>query len=647
MVYLVLLVLFFLQEVHPNDIKWPSSYVTGRLSSNEDIVLRIINRVESPGHCDNVEIVNSPTDPSLSPLVGPYTFQLIPTIYNGKPCWYNGYEYLSFVKNNNEFGTWLIGNSPGEDSGYAFYKPPVEALTPIELDDSNRKNSVHNNNYWNWLIHNEWIEMRNVTVRCVDTAFYDQIDHSGSSIAANDLTDRYYYNVEYFYDNSVFETYLTPSNRINDNNFYLWNEVTLDWITLKNVNLLFKVGEPCEVKFPDNTVKILHLINQEHSPEYGWSLTWQESPIKKFSETRFQQHTFRISNNGPTIGYNISAYKYDPSNYYTSYVPKIVVNDWIWLWYYNNDDTVITQEVLLHCIHSSSDVKIFKFYHSDRGVVLKQGVMSREGSFFVMNIKTREICDNYGNQIVIGGIWNLGNDIVDYIKYYLDFKEGSLGPDISSCFFYHAAVTLPASLVYAAEFVCVLIGSKPAVMIQYDSSSDEQWKFPLMNELTNNLMKIIIEHNVTSPNTYPLHYRTTYYKEAGTLIVYRKSREYLVDALRPFGNVVQALHPMPYPDNTSEDKLQKDYKEQIYNAWWNGYILGYPQRFIDSYCLDFHNPLSRDDKTIVIEQAKIDVKKYFNIINKQNVVIKSGLDPMVKEINKSKFPQEYSKYFIF
>ena len=168
-----------------------------------------------------------------------------------------------------------------------------------------------------------------------------------------------------------------------------------------------------------------------------------------------------------------------------------------------------------------------------------------------------------------------------------------------------------------------------------------------MNELTNNFMKIIIANNTTSPNTYPLHYRKTYYKEAGTLIVYRKNKEYLVDALIPFGNVIQALHPMPYPDSSSEETLKKDYKEQIYNAWWNGYILGYPQQFIDSYCLDFHNPLSRDDKLIIVEQAKNDVKKYFNVINKQNVVIKSGLDPIIKEIDKSKHPKEYNNFFIF
>jgi len=40
----------------------------------------------------------------------------------------------------------------------------------------------------------------------------------------------------------------------------------------------------------------------------------------------------------------------------------------------------------------------------------------------------------------------------------------------------------------------------------------------------------------------------------------------------------------------------RDHKLQIYYAWWNGYILGYPEHFIDSYCLSFHNDLPEPDR---------------------------------------------------
>ena len=57
----------------------------------------------------------------------------------------------------------------------------------------------------------------------------------------------------------------------------------------------------------------------------------------------------------------------------------------------------------------------------------------------------------------------------------------------------------------------------------------------------------------------------------------------------PQGKKAQALHPLPYPDDKTP---YPDWQEQIYNAWWNGYILGYPERFIDSYCETFHNGLT-------------------------------------------------------
>ena len=40
----------------------------------------------------------------------------------------------------------------------------------------------------------------------------------------------------------------------------------------------------------------------------------------------------------------------------------------------------------------------------------------------------------------------------------------------------------------------------------------------------------------------------------------------------------QALHPLPYPDS---EKPEPDWRKQIYNAWWNGVILGYPEYFVD------------------------------------------------------------------
>lgn len=83
---------------------------------------------------------------------------------------------------------------------------------------------------------------------------------------------------------------------------------------------------------------------------------------------------------------------------------------------------------------------------------------------------------------------HLGNDLISYIDKYISrnphkkhSERNSMYP--SPCFFYHAAVTLPQPLIYAAEIICLLKGMKPVVMIQYKSPSEHQWKFPLVRDL--------------------------------------------------------------------------------------------------------------------------------------------------------------------
>ena len=116
----------------------------------------------------------------------------------------------------------------------------------------------------------------------------------------------------------------------------------------------------------------------------------------------------------------------------------------------------------------------------------------------------------------------------------------------------------------------------------------------------------------------------------------------------PMGKLSQALHPLPYPDSIDP---HKDWQAQIYNAWWNGYVLGYPEYFIDSYCESFHNGLSIDEKRNQIALAKRDVKKHisdldlsdtslmtsgdldrsFNSLYKYNPSIRMGMESPISE----------------
>lgn len=138
------------------------------------------------------------------------------------------------------------------------------------------------------------------------------------------------------------------------------------------------------------------------------------------------------------------------------------------------------------------------------------------------------------------------------------------------------------------QWICTFTNFRSVSQIQYTTSSDHQWKFPLVQEL----VRAIIAAKVQLGGALDLSYETFRYRSDETLIVYRTGRKYLVDNLLPH-HQAQALHPVPYPE---ESRLQEDEREQIYNSAWNGFVLGYPGFFVESYCETFHNGLSVEEK---------------------------------------------------
>jgi hypothetical protein len=125
-------------------------------------------------------------------------------------------------------------------------------------------------------------------------------------------------------------------------------------------------------------------------------------------------------------------------------------------------------EMLLECVARTKEKIIFKFHFSDRRDVMKETMLSREASFFVATVdgdRLVSLIDHRGLDASVRFALNFGSDLVSYIRHYLAYKDVQL-PDLSSCFLYHAAVTLPKPLVYAAEIVCVLIGAKPLTMVR-------------------------------------------------------------------------------------------------------------------------------------------------------------------------------------
>jgi hypothetical protein len=118
---------------------------------------------------------------------------------------------------------------------------------------------------------------------------------------------------------------------------------------------------------------------------------------------------------------------------------------------------------------------------------------------------------------------------------------------------------------------------------------------------------------LSRPNDFPgVHYQINTYGSDQTLLFYRQTTEPLLHLLLPH-HTAQALHIVPYPSegDGSQESQERILKEQIFNSWWNGYLLGYPDFMIDSYCHSFHSELSDEDKRREALRAKTFTLNYF------------------------------------
>ena len=138
----------------------------------------------------------------------------------------------------------------------------------------------------------------------------------------------------------------------------------------------------------------------------------------------------------------------------------------------------------------------------------------------------------------------------------------------------------------------------------------------------------------------------TYQVTSETAIFYRSSRKQLLDLIVPNGTA-QALHIVPFPSEAGEDPHRMDVvlRAQIYNSYWNGYLLGYPVRFIESYLLTFHTSLQQHAIVEEMRRAERDVSLYFKEHKElQRVEIKYGLD--VDLLNDSSILQHLTRFLV-
>ena len=142
---------------------------------------------------------------------------------------------------------------------------------------------------------------------------------------------------------------------------------------------------------------------------------------------------------------------------------------------YDNDwSTEEVQELLLRCKSRTKDTIIFQYFMTDRRDVMRQSQLERDTDFLVMHLNPAGNSASgvfippkvtfRNRQVHLKSMIVIGHDVLNYLRRFLLKKEGATH-GLSSCYMYHAAVSMPQALIYAAEILCVLLGSKPVTMV--------------------------------------------------------------------------------------------------------------------------------------------------------------------------------------
>ena len=270
-----------------------SGITSGFVSLSDKLLVRIIDRVNSPTICMKVEFLNV-NKQTKSPIVGNQLFDLIQDrLYNGRPAWSNGGDtFLSYVPppedDDSSPGSWLVGNEPGVDSGFAYLKPKQDVFVPIGIE-------VNGGEQWHWLERSGWEKADDVRLVCKDEV----------SMGAS-----HFFHVEYFDHGHATTTMLSPPSvnaivsadvektypQLAGKRFpslssaSLWNADKEEWIPITNspsssmttnsestnkFNVMCHFGAPTMITDSLGVSTVGHLISQEHGENQSWKLTFR------------------------------------------------------------------------------------------------------------------------------------------------------------------------------------------------------------------------------------------------------------------------------------------------------------------------------------------------------------------------------------
>lgn len=381
--------------------------LTGFIKSDTSlgsVGINVIRKINKPFECSEIEFINIPKNIS-SPLVGGPIFAVMDSeLYNDRLAWTNGKDFLSYVETG-DYGTWIVGNDPGVDSGFVYIKPKHISLTPIDLE--------HGDISWHWLTKKQWDSMDEVRLVCNDAIVKDS-----------------FYEVEYwdFGSQEPLRSHLTYDSQANIAQLY--DKEHRQWIDLSNVILLCSLGKPVVVTDEaEGKSTIAILVNEEHS-HVGWSLTFRRVPTNEADDAesmlwqRKDEVRSVLNSDGRLDGFAIRPLtnverKASLEKVKTSFA-NVKRGDYVWMWYTTDGPAVNRTiglrplapgledpapsvvysyveehtEVLLWCQSRIHNKAIFRYSESDRRDTMARGVLSRDTDYFIVNLDGNTISLN-------------------------------------------------------------------------------------------------------------------------------------------------------------------------------------------------------------------------------------------------------------
>lgn len=592
------------------------------------------------------------------------TFYLLPKLYNARLAWSspNG-RSLSFV-NNQGHGTWLVGDTPGVDSGVAYSRGEMPALVPPVNDVSSYK--VFSGGAWVSASANGF------RIECT----------GGQSVAGAGFLW-----AQTVAGESVF---VALQGADADENACEREKSMRDGLGAAQSLLLppacapavYSVNKATWTPLKDDLVSAMWL---------GSALQLSSEPDSVYVPVSMEDMGtgFRTTAINPTDGreifpvftkrgrltlprqYNEAVYDSISTGAKPTLTPvppsqaaadarlngvhvfeTLQVGQWVWVFSRFAPGYREPKGLLMRVQARSRRRLALEWHSTDRGRVLHRarvdGTVGRavaqvfedenrvDLAFFERDAETNE---EKRVDLEITAALPLNASATMHLKHYIERHEGLF--QTSSCFFYHSAVAIPEPLVYAAEIVCVLMGYKPVAMVQYTSPSDDQTVYPLVRQLCDHIVAL----GELLGDAFPVRWRVFKFLEKATglvhesLILYRSNRKNLVDALIPRGDVAQALHILPFL--AGAENRTRVLEEQIYNSYWNGMVLGYPPNMVEAYITSFHSDLVYASRIEQLRRSQRDFEAFKAEQNFETVQIGKGLDVPVDDFFWESFRAAY------